>query len=86
MKRKKNLTHAFAALFLDIHGPQSIWLRKVSGNGNPPRAPLRNSGVSLTMPPKMNGPDTLKAILTDVQFWIPAVVLLGGVILLVLLH
>jgi hypothetical protein len=38
------------------------------------------------MPHKMSGPETVKAILTDVQFWIPAVVLLGGVILLVILH
>lgn len=38
------------------------------------------------MPYKMNGPETVKAILTDVQFWIPAVVLLGGVLLLVVLH
>jgi hypothetical protein len=38
------------------------------------------------MPRKMNGPETMKAILTDVQFWIPAAVLLGGVFLLVILH
>ena len=28
----------------------------------------------------------LKAILTDVQFWVPAAVLLLGVLLLVILH
>ena len=28
----------------------------------------------------------VRAILTDVQFWIPAVVLLGGVVLLIILH
>lgn len=28
----------------------------------------------------------LRAILTDVQFWIPAIVLLGGIVLLVVLH
>jgi hypothetical protein len=28
----------------------------------------------------------LRAILTDVQFWIPALVLVFGVVLLVLLH
>ncbi len=28
----------------------------------------------------------MKAILTDVQFWIPALVLLGGIVLLVVLH
>jgi hypothetical protein len=28
----------------------------------------------------------LRAILTDVQFWIPAAVLLGGIGLLVMLH
>ena len=29
---------------------------------------------------------TFKAILTDVQFWVPALVLAGGVLLLVVLH
>jgi hypothetical protein len=29
---------------------------------------------------------TVRAILTDVQFWVPAGVLLGGILLLVLLH
>jgi hypothetical protein len=32
------------------------------------------------------GNRTLRAILTDVQFWIPALVLLGGIALLVILH
>ncbi len=34
----------------------------------------------------MRGQATLRAILTDVQFWIPAAVLLLGVGLLVVLH
>ncbi len=34
----------------------------------------------------MTGAQTLRAILTDVQFWVPALVLVAGVILLVLLH
>ena len=34
----------------------------------------------------MNTSRTIKAILTDVQFWVPALVLAGGVVLLVLLH
>ncbi|ADW70846.1 hypothetical protein AciX9_4057 (plasmid) [Granulicella tundricola MP5ACTX9] len=38
------------------------------------------------MPSKMNGSETVKAILTDIQFWIPALVLLGGVVMLVILH
>jgi len=29
---------------------------------------------------------TIKAILTDIQFWIPAGVLLCGIVLLVVLH
>jgi len=29
---------------------------------------------------------TIKAILTDVQFWVPALVLAGGIALLVWLH
>jgi hypothetical protein len=29
---------------------------------------------------------TIKAILTDVQFWVPALVLAGGVALLIWLH
>jgi hypothetical protein len=32
------------------------------------------------------GTRILRAILTDVHFWIPAVVLLGGIALLVILH
>ena len=35
---------------------------------------------------KLSGSETARAILTDVQFWIPALVLLGGVVLLVILH
>lgn len=38
------------------------------------------------MPYKMTGSETTRAVLTDVQFWIPAVVLLGGIALLVALH
>jgi hypothetical protein len=34
----------------------------------------------------MSGRQTIWAILTDVQFWVPMLVLLGGVVLLVLLH
>lgn len=29
---------------------------------------------------------TLRAVLTDVQFWVPAAVLAGGILLLVLIH
>ena len=32
------------------------------------------------------GPETIKAILTDIHFWIPALVLAGGIGLLVALH
>jgi hypothetical protein len=31
-------------------------------------------------------PSTLKAVFTDIQFWIPAAVLAGGIALLVFLH
>jgi hypothetical protein len=34
----------------------------------------------------MNATQTMKAILTDVQFWVPAAVLAAGVLLLVILH
>jgi hypothetical protein len=34
----------------------------------------------------VTGKDTIRAIITDVQFWIPAAVLLGGIVLLVILH
>ncbi len=34
----------------------------------------------------MSGIQTMKAILTDVQFWVPAMVLAAGVLLLVVLH
>lgn len=38
------------------------------------------------MKSKMSGPDTAKAILGDIQFWVPAIVLLLGIGLLVILH
>ena len=34
----------------------------------------------------MSGQQTIKAILTDIQFWVPAAVLAGGIALLILLH
>jgi hypothetical protein len=37
------------------------------------------------MPP-MQGSETVKAMLTDVQFWVPAMVLVSGILLLVFLH
>jgi hypothetical protein len=35
---------------------------------------------------EMGGSQTVKAILTDVQFWVPAGVLAGGILLLIFLH
>jgi hypothetical protein len=35
---------------------------------------------------QQRGAQTIKAILTDVQFWVPALVLLAGIVLLILLH
>lgn len=35
---------------------------------------------------QMSAPQTIKAILTDVQFWVPATVLVLGLLLLVVLH
>jgi hypothetical protein len=35
---------------------------------------------------KMSLPQTTKAVLTDVHFWVPALVLLAGVALLIVLH
>jgi len=35
---------------------------------------------------RMSGSQTIRAILTDVQFWVPASVLVAGVLLLILLH
>ncbi len=35
---------------------------------------------------RMSTPETVKAILTDIQFWIPATVLAAGIALLVILH
>jgi hypothetical protein len=35
---------------------------------------------------RMSGSQTIRAILTDIQFWVPAVVLAVGVLLLVFLH
>jgi hypothetical protein len=34
----------------------------------------------------MRAPQMVKAILTDVQFWVPALVLAGGLALLIVLH
>ncbi len=34
----------------------------------------------------MSATQTIKAVLTDVQFWVPATVLAAGVLLLVVLH
>jgi len=34
----------------------------------------------------LSGPETVRAILTDIQFWVPAGVLAAGVLLLVWLH
>ena len=38
------------------------------------------------MPLQTNRSQTIRAILTDVQFWIPAIVLTAGIALLVILH
>lgn len=38
------------------------------------------------MSSKLSATGTLRAILTDIQFWIPAAILLGGIGLLVMLH
>lgn len=38
------------------------------------------------MNPSPNRPSTLSAVLTDVQFWVPALVLIAGIVLLVALH
>lgn len=35
---------------------------------------------------RKSGSQTIKAILTDVQFWVPAGVLLAGILLLIFLH
>jgi hypothetical protein len=35
---------------------------------------------------RMSGSQTIRAILTDVQFWVPAGVLALGILLLVFLH
>jgi hypothetical protein len=35
---------------------------------------------------KMTGKETIRAVMTDVQFWIPAAVLACGIVLLVVLH
>ena len=35
---------------------------------------------------EMSRSETVKAVLTDVQFWIPAIVFAVGIVLLVILH
>ena len=34
----------------------------------------------------LSGAEKTKAVLTDVQFWVPAIVLIAGIVLLVVLH
>jgi hypothetical protein len=34
----------------------------------------------------LSGPETVRAILTDIHFWVPAGVLAAGILLLVWLH
>ncbi len=38
------------------------------------------------MPVQIGRSQTIRAILTDVQFWIPTIVLIVGIVLLVILH
>ncbi len=38
------------------------------------------------MPAKMSRSQTIRAVLTDVQFWIPTIVLTVGIVVLVMLH
>jgi hypothetical protein len=38
------------------------------------------------MNPSAKPRSTLSAVLTDVQFWVPALVLIAGILLLVALH
>jgi hypothetical protein len=35
---------------------------------------------------RMSGSQMIRAVLTDVQFWVPAGVLAAGILLLILLH
>ncbi len=35
---------------------------------------------------KLSAAETTRAVLTDIHFWVPAVVLLAGIVLLVVLH
>jgi hypothetical protein len=35
---------------------------------------------------RLSGTETIKAILTDIQFWVPAGVLAAGILLLIWLH
>ena len=38
------------------------------------------------MPVELSGAEKTKAVLSDVQFWVPAAVLIAGIVLLVVLH
>ena len=38
------------------------------------------------MPVELSGSEKTKAVLTDVHFWVPAAVLVAGIVLLVVLH
>ncbi len=51
----------------------------VSGDVNPPRKTQPMAG-------RMTNRQMVRAVLTDIQFWIPAVVLALGIALLVALH
>lgn len=47
-----------------------------------PKMALRIFAISMTMPTNRPSRNMLRAIATDVHFWIPLVVLIGGLILL----
>jgi hypothetical protein len=57
----------------------------VSANGGLISPEEKNGEGEIHMNRK-SGSQTVKAILTDVQFWVPAGVLIAGILLLVFLH
>jgi len=57
----------------------------VSANGGL-ISPEEKNGEGETHMKRKSGSQTVKAILTDVQFWVPAGVLIAGILLLVFLH
>jgi hypothetical protein len=77
---KKNLTGGLTLL------PQTTYNRPRARQTSNPSRKLVEKLPKVCLESAMSRFKTARAILTDIQFWIPALVLVAGIALLVLLH